>query len=351
LGSPLHDANRYLLRGQFGLRAGWSVALFVTLVTLAGGVFGLDPLGVITRLEAGQRAVSSSQSAGPDRGVPVYRHDIQPGSAAIGETLTFAIVIGVSLGLSFVERRRVSVYGINRANVLDFFPGVFWGLAMLSLLVVALHAFHVLFFDARMLHGPAIYGYGLKWMLVFLFVGLSEEYITRGFLQFTLTRGLMGLGSMLSPGHARAVAFWIAAIIMSAIFGTLHLGNPGETPSGIAMVFLAGMLFSYALWRTGSLWWAIGFHMSWDWAQSFLWGVPDSGGLSAGRLFQTHAAGNVWISGGADGPEGSVLVLPTLLLVALVIRFTTTVRPQPALEPEKDPLSANGNGLQASPMA
>jgi membrane protease YdiL (CAAX protease family) len=351
LGSPLQATNRYLLRGQFGLRAGWSVALFVTLVTLAGGVFGLDPLGVITRLEAGTRAVSSSQSAGPDGSAAVHRHDIQPGSAVIGETLTFAIVIGVSLGLSFVEGRRVSVYGINRANVLDFFPGAFWGLATLSLLVVALHASHVLFFDARMLHGPAIYWYGLKWMLVFLVVGLTEEYITRGFLQFTLTRGLMGLGSMLSPGHARAVAFWIAAIVMSAIFAALHLGNPGETAPGIAMVFLAGMLFSYALWRTGSLWWAIGFHMTWDWAQSFLWGVPDSGGLSAGRLFQTHVAGNVWLSGGADGPEGSVLVLPTLLLVALVIRFTAKVRPQPPLQPGTDHFSSQHPELQASPMA
>ena len=96
-----------------------------------------------------------------------------------------------------------------------------------------------------------------------------------------------------------------------------HIHNAGETATGLAAVFLAGVVFSYALWRTGSLWWGIGAHMAWDWTQSFLFGVPDSGILSAGRLFQTHAMGPAWLSGGVDGPEGSVLVIPALLLLVL----------------------------------
>jgi membrane protease YdiL (CAAX protease family) len=120
---------------------------------------------------------------------------------------------------------------------------------------------------------------------------------------------------------------------MSLLFGAGHLGNAGENRVGIVMVFVAGIVFSYALWRTGSLWWAIGFHMAWDWAQSFLFGVPDSGNVSAGRLFLTHPVGNTLYSGGVDGPEGSVYVIPVMLLVGLIIRFTTISGDQPPLGP------------------
>jgi hypothetical protein len=72
--------------------------------------------------------------------------------------------------------------------------------------------------------------------------------------------------------------------------------------------------------------------MAWDWAQSFLFGVPDSGNVSAGRLFFTHPVGDTLYSGGVDGPEGSVYVIPVMLLVGLIIRFTTAPGQQPPLE-------------------
>jgi hypothetical protein len=71
--------------------------------------------------------------------------------------------------------------------------------------------------------------------------------------------------------------------------------------------------------------------MAWDWAQSFLYGVPDSGLLLQGRLFATHAHGNPLLSGGTDGPEGSILCIPIMLLVIVVLLFTRS-SPQPGLE-------------------
>ncbi|HTU60556.1 MAG TPA: hypothetical protein VMF89_19025, partial [Polyangiales bacterium] len=79
---------------------------------------------------------------------------------------------------------------------------------------------------------------------------------------------------------------------------------------------------AFSLWRTGSLWWAIGLHAAWDWAQSFLFGVADSGSVSAYRLMSTHPVGSPWLSGGATGPEGSVFVLPVMLLITLVAVLT-----------------------------
>ncbi len=324
---PAHNA----FIGRFGLRAGWSIALFLLLFILVNAVLTFGTLAATGRLqkqiEAHRNAANKNVTEDPSK-------PVAPKGAVINESFGFASAAFATFILAIIERRRISVYGINRRDILDFLPGAFWGIASLSLLIFALHACHVLVFDSRILYGSAVYVYGAKWLLVFLLVAFFEEYLIRGFLQYTLTRGLYGLAERISPTHARAVAFWLAAAVMSLVFGAGHLRNAGESPMGLIMVVCAGVLFSYALWRTGSLWWAIGFHMTWDWMQSFLYGVPDSGLLSAGRLLQTHAPGNVWLSGGAAGPEGSVLVIPTLVLVALVIRFTTRQRPQPPLEQE-----------------
>jgi hypothetical protein len=42
--------------------------------------------------------------------------------------------------------------------------------------------------------------------------------------------------------------------------------------------------------------------------------------------------GNPMLSGGADGPEGSVFCIPILLLVIAVLFLFTRPSPQPALE-------------------
>jgi len=106
---------------------------------------------------------------------------------------------------------------------------------------------------------------------------------------------------------------------MSLFFGLGHSGNPGETPLGLAAAGLIGLIFCLTLWRTGSLWWALGFHASWDWAQSFLFGVADSGTMVQGHLFATHPTGKVLLSGGATGPEGSALILPLIVAITGVV--------------------------------
>jgi hypothetical protein len=51
-----------------------------------------------------------------------------------------------------------------------------------------------------------------------------------------------------------------------------------------------------------------------------------------GRLFATHAMGNPLLSGGTDGPEGSVFCIPILLLVIAVLFLFTQPSPQPEME-------------------
>ena len=70
---------------------------------------------------------------------------------------------------------------------------------------------------------------------------------------------------------------------------------------------------------TGSLWWAIGFHMAWDWAQSFFYGTSDSGMVAQGHFLNEHPVGPLLWSGGPTGPEGSLYIVPLLLIMALAM--------------------------------
>ena len=87
--------------------------------------------------------------------------------------------------------------------------------------------------------------------------------------------------------------------------------------------------------------------MTWDWAQSFLFGVPDSGILSQGRLFATHASGRVLLSGGVDGPEGSLLVLPVMLMVFAVLRFHKAAEQPPVEQQSTVRISSQRHHLES----
>ncbi len=206
------------------------------------------------------------------------------------------------------------------------------------LLVLILRLTHLLVFDARLLSGAAIPRFGAEWGFAFLLVGLFEEYLFRGFLLFTLARGFSGIyASLLKTPRHDALGFWTAALLLATLFGLVHTNNPGESSIGLLTAALAALVFSFSLWRTGSLWWAIGFHASWDWAQSFLYGVADSGGLMQHRFFATHPLGQPLLSGGLTGPEGSIFALPVLAGIALVIRTTLPQVPRPIPTPRIEP--------------
>lgn len=291
--------------GSEGLRAGWGIAIFVLLF---GFGMGLQVL-VLKRLGA-------LPPAGP--------HGISPRITLLNEALPLLLILALTALLARLEDRPVAAYGLgSQRKLVQCAGGVASGVAALSLLVLLLAAAGSLHFDGRLLSTSAALRYGLEWAGCFLLVGLFEELFLRGYLQFTLARGLSAIfGHLFDTQHSGALGFWTAALLLSLLFGAGHNGNPGESPLGLLSATLAGLVFCLSLWRTGSLWWAIGFHSAWDWAQSFLYGVADSGAVSTGRLFATHPVGRPIVSGGLTGPEGSLFVVPVLALATGVILVT-----------------------------
>jgi len=339
----LPSAPRLTMRdiffGSDGLRAGWSLLLYIVLLgaLMAGGIFLVNP----QRL---QPAVTQSNSAAPPNAAAQSATQsskssahalLLPKAVLLGEGIALLSVLIATWLMAKIECRPNSAYGLGgKRRLRNFLAGLAWGVALLSLLVFSLRACGLLVFDARLLFGASALRYGAEWLSGFLLVGLFEEYFFRGYLQFTLARGINGAYGWLRSFSAHASersdagsrtttqaapGFWAAALLLSFGFGFSHRTNLGESPIGLVAAALIAVVFCLSLWRTGSLWWAIGFHAAWDWAQSFLYGVADSGMMIQGHLFATHPAGRVLLSGGLTGPEGSLFILPIVALTAAVI--------------------------------
>ena len=180
-------------------------------------------------------------------------------------------------------------------------------------------------FDGNLLRGVAILHWGAMWAVAFLVVALAEESSLRAYMQFTLTRGLAGVyGSWFKAKHRLILGFWTAAILLGCLFISNHSGNPGESRIGLAQLGLFALLMCLSLWRTGSLWWAIGFHSAFDWAEAFLFGVADSGWGTNGHMFGSHPTGNALLSGGSAGAEGSVIATAAWALGVVLLVLTTS---------------------------
>jgi membrane protease YdiL (CAAX protease family) len=308
--APQHISSRIFF-GPYGLRAGWGILIAIVLFYVFFTGTGL--LLKTTHL------------------IPPHAMEHNPGPfpVFVTEAIAFLVTALVTWIMAKIEHRPLSVYGLGGTRKLQYLViGTVAGLLAISLLILILVKAGLLVIDRRLLFGSDAFRYALLWIPGFLTIGLFEEYFFRGYLQYTLARGIAGLGPRLSGRiNPQAFGFWIAAILVSFGFGAVHGSNPGESPIGLFCAAFASLVFCFSLWRTGSLWWAIGLHTAWDYGQSFLYGVGDSGAFFSPRLFETHPVGQPLLSGGATGPEGSIFSLLVLIALAGVIHISQ--RPGP----------------------
>lgn len=275
--------------GPHGLRSGWRVALFfvlaVTLIFIAG-------LAVT--------AISVVIHARPDN-VRLW-----------GNVAAVVGVVGATFLMVRVDRGDDPTATIARAGlgsagaIRNALTGAVCGFVALSLLMGALRAAG-LYVISPPSGDPAVWFWAIYWVVQFVCTGCLEEISMRGYPLATLTRGM---------------GFWPAAILLAVLFGAGHLGNTGEAWVGIANAVIVGVVFALSVRFTGSLWWAIGAHAAWDWAETYFWGVSDSGFVSQHHLFAGRPMGAELLSGGSVGPEGSLLCLGAIALLLLMARFT-----------------------------
>ena len=173
-----------------------------------------------------------------------------------------------------------------------FWQGVVWGFVSSLLMIVFLRLFGAVSFGGVALHGQTLAKFALLWAVAFLLLGLAEEFAYRGYSQATLMNG---------------IGFWPAAILLSAIFGSVHyFFKPMENWMDGLSVGLFGLFWCFTLRRTGTLWFAIGFHAMSDYADMVLFAQPNNGnnGQSlTGHLLNVSYHGPEWLTGGTRGTE------------------------------------------------
>jgi membrane protease YdiL (CAAX protease family) len=298
LPAPDSDRLRRLFHGPSGLRAGWRLLIFTAIVVLLLAIKGFIARRMLHGLD-------------------------QASGFIFNQSTRFLICLMASWIMGRIERRTIADYGLPWRRM---FRGQFWlgasiGFGSLTILLGVMRAAGLFDFGRIALRGAEIWKWGALYGALFLIVAFSEEFDYRGYTQFTLTTG---------------IGFWPAAIIWNALFGFSHVNNPGETWTGMVNAALGGLFFCLLLRRSGNLWMPIGFHLAWDWAQTFFYGVPDSGIVVPGHLFNSRFSGPTWLTGGSVGPEGSLLC--TLLLAVLWVVVAATMRearfPDPAAIPD-----------------
>jgi hypothetical protein len=334
----------WVFTGEQGLRAGWSVLLAYCLFYVFRMVVGTVFVTANLVQEGNEYAAHSMLML---------------------ELVPFLAMLGAWAVMALIEQRRILDYNLAGARPWTrFVSGAGAGVIALSALIGALRLGGWLRFGPQALTGVEILRFAALWGCAYLVVGCVEEGLFRCYLQFALTRGInfwwalaaqavLCLHAFLDIGgegvwgiyaaaalgffpclllHQKSAArsgFWQAAWVTSTFFGLIHTANHGENWTGILAAACMGFVFCVSVYVTGSAWWAIGCHAAWDWSETYLYGTADSGIPAQGHLLSTTPAGNTLLSGGADGPEGSVLALAAiLLLLALALAAQGRQKPE-----------------------
>jgi uncharacterized protein len=222
-----------LIRGPaaYQARTPWRPGTAV-LATVAIAALSFGAAAVLTNLAADRGLLGARPGAGAD-----------PMAASLQVFAVWQVLVVVlTLLLSTLFRGRVrDVLALHaaRGGWRAYAGGVLALIGLQIVLAFVQHGLmrHDVLTDLRpfvnLVRGP-------DWLLTAAVVGigapLSEELLFRGFLLSALARTALG--------------FWGAALIATLLWTAMHVGY---SLIGIAEVFIIGMLFSWLLWRTGSL--------------------------------------------------------------------------------------------------
>jgi len=202
----------------------------------------------------------------------------------------------------FIDRRRFAEFGLGPADGWrgDAILGLALGtVQMIAIVVISWLAGCVRF---AMLPNPLSafqLQYAALGLLLFVLVAVGEELLFRGYVQTNLQEG---------AGPAVALG------VTSVLFGLFHALNPNQSWFAMLNLILAGVALGMGYWATGSLWLPMAYHLSWNFVQGSILGLPVSGMRYGGLIIVADWGKAPWLTGHAFGPEGGLLGTAMLLI-------------------------------------
>lgn len=257
------------------LRLGWRIVLAI-LLSIAANVIAIQIAGAAARSDRAADAV--------------YRPAVM--------LLLIGIYSALLLFADRIEHNPLGAMGLRRHHAIRHsLAGMALGTAMISMAVLAIALFGRLSFTLRF--NGHVAGLLLVEILILLTGAMAEELMFRG---YPFQRLLEGVGAM------------GAVLVMSALFGLAHVGNPHSSFWAVTNTIAIGVLLSWAYLRTRTLWLPWGIHFGWNAALGIGYGLPVSGLREFSVLVQGKATGPTWLTGGAYGIEGSALGTLVIIL-------------------------------------
>jgi membrane protease YdiL (CAAX protease family) len=302
-------AKAFLSPEEPRLRAGWRLLVHATMVLLLMMVF--TPV-VLTLLAV----------AGVSLDPMDFTTAIQ---VSVWASLP-AVLVATWIARRWIDHRSMLSLGLQRDRYLlpDLTVGILLPALLLGLFSAILWAGGWIevqgwAFDQR---GLAVAVPALAAFAQYVAVGVQEEVLSRGYHLRNLIEGTnLPLGVFLS----------------SLLFALLHGANPEISLLGLLGIFASGLLFAFAWMRTGRLWLAIGLHTGWNFFEGTFFGFPVSG-TKGFTLIHHRLNGPSLLTGGAFGPEGSLLIFPLLGLGALLLwSYTRDRDPEVQASAETEP--------------
>jgi len=275
---------RRIFRNRFNhWRAGWRMLVYIIAAFIIGKAFS-TPLKLLV-------------PGVPESDFVSWTHTL------IWLVGTLALLIGGLLVLRFFDRRPPALLGLGFSHgwLRELAVGLAGGLLATGLLVLMLVATGSVSLALSADLRGSFSALGL-FLVLFTLAATVEELLFRGYLLQSLAEGSRR---------------WIAGLLFCIPFTWAHADNPDVTIIGITNIFLAAVILVVLYFQTRRLWLPIGFHISWNMAQSWVWGFDVSGIKIQDQLFVMNPTGAEYLTGGEFGLEGSVL--STVLFIVLVV--------------------------------
>ena len=196
--------------------------------------------------------------------------------------------------------------GLSGNRIPELLIGLLLGFGMNGLLILfaMLHGDVHLYFDRF-----EIVPFFILLLAVFI-QSAAEEIMCRGFIYQRVLRTYRG-------------KFLLAVLVNGIFFGLIHMTNDGATPIAIIDIIICGIQYSAMVYYFDSLWMAMGAHAGWNFTQSILAGLPNSGNVFPYSIFRLDAAtaSNSFFYDVGFGVEGTIpaVIMEIAVTVAIVL--------------------------------
>lgn len=234
----------------------------------------------------------------------ILNSDFSRMSVAIIQNLV--MISSVMMFWKSFDKKPFSRMGLtfNKTGFIDLAYGLILGATSITLV------FLVLLLTGQIIAGSSILKPNFAWTLlgdlvVMIFVGIGEEMFSRGYCMSILRRSNI----------------FVVLIVPNLIFALLHIFNNNIGVIPMINLFLIGLLFSLMFLRRGNIWMPVGYHITWNFFQGSIFGMPVSGSDADGLLTSKPVSENIF-NGGGFGPEGGLIVTGLIIIsIALLLIF------------------------------